>query len=365
MTANIAAHHTNELLTRAIYRLTSALVIFFSNYGFFGSFTEATCRRYYIMSPLFKVLQMAVSQAILGVRAWNLSRRHKGMAIALGALYLLCITLEALMTFVGRVPYRDPQQQNCLPANPPGTKVLLGGAPSYYPVAIAYDICTTVICFYYLVKYKLSTKDSKNVSATVLSVANMMLLDGLVYFIALTAINIVNLIFYYSITSAELQTAAASPGYAFIWILSQNLLIHLHDASSKRRVHSSDPTTITSSRIDTPPHNYESKSRYEFTVPTSGYQFTVPTDSEDYGSRPHFPEPSVQVEVERSVTVHRSEKAYQLEDYSRRSRGGLRSGTSYGCSSSSHQHHDQARSPNLSRREIESTRSVLSTRGES
>ncbi|TFL07804.1 hypothetical protein BDV98DRAFT_38249 [Pterulicium gracile] len=320
-----------------LIRITSVLLLIFSNYGFFSKFTEQKCSRYFVMSSIFKVIQMAVSQAILGVRAWNLSRRSRNMGVALGLLYLVCVTFQSLMTLVGRVPHLNKEHLNCLPATRNGQKTFLGGAPSYYPVAIAYDLTVTAICVYYLVKYKLNNR-AINSSSMVVNVANMMLLDGLVYFLALTAINVVNLVFYYTITETELQTAAASPSYTFMWIMSQNLLLHLHDASVKRRMHSvaqergstypetsSEKAPASDSR-----RGYDSKSRYEFTVPTpsGGEEYSDTTQS--YPRRGpatqilSCPEPSVRVTVERKVTVARNERAYRLENYAQARREGVR-----------------------------------------
>ncbi|KAF7362110.1 hypothetical protein MVEN_00556800 [Mycena venus] len=65
-----------------------------------------------------------------------------------------------------------------------------------------------------------------------------MLVDGLWYFVVLTLVNFLNLGFYRFFSPVQwgdVQTAAASLGYCVTWVMSQRLLIHLHEASVERR----------------------------------------------------------------------------------------------------------------------------------
>ena len=54
----------------------------------------------------------------------------------------------------------------------------------------------------------------------------MLVADGLAYFVLLTAINIVNTIFF-TIAPMQKQPAAASLGYVVTMIVGQRILIHL------------------------------------------------------------------------------------------------------------------------------------------
>ncbi|KAF9235787.1 hypothetical protein BU15DRAFT_33707, partial [Melanogaster broomeanus] len=52
-----------------LIRYISIVVLVISNYGVFStSFTVESCEHYYLLAPVFKVLQTMVSQVILGVR---------------------------------------------------------------------------------------------------------------------------------------------------------------------------------------------------------------------------------------------------------------------------------------------------------
>ncbi|KAH7925925.1 hypothetical protein BV22DRAFT_396316 [Leucogyrophana mollusca] len=61
-----------------------------------------------------------------------------------------------------------------------------------------------------------------------------MLYDGMGYFVLLTVTNTVNLILYRTI--APIQAAAVTVGYVVTWIMSQKLLINLHEAQVHHRM---------------------------------------------------------------------------------------------------------------------------------
>jgi len=58
-------------------------------------------------------------------------------------------------------------------------------------------------------------------------ISRVLAVDGIGYFVLLTAVNIVNLIFYKTAPTAALQTAAASLGYVVTMIGCQRILIRL------------------------------------------------------------------------------------------------------------------------------------------
>lgn len=63
-----------------------------------------------------------------------------------------------------------------------------------------------------------------------------MLYDGLGYFVALTASNILNLILYRA-SDVNIQSAGVSLSYSVTWIMSQRILIHLRDAGAPEEPH--------------------------------------------------------------------------------------------------------------------------------
>ncbi|KAI9568113.1 hypothetical protein HD554DRAFT_2022816, partial [Boletus coccyginus] len=73
-----------------LIRYVSIIVMVVSNYGVLAtSFTVEVCNRYYLVAPVFKVLQTMVSQVILGVRTFNIARRQRGVGIALAIAFIV------------------------------------------------------------------------------------------------------------------------------------------------------------------------------------------------------------------------------------------------------------------------------------
>ncbi|KAI0255484.1 hypothetical protein BJV78DRAFT_677120 [Lactifluus subvellereus] len=58
----------------------------------------------------------------------------------------------------------------------------------------------------------------------------MLLYDGLIYIVALTAVNIMNIIFYRS-PNRGMQSAGCSLGKALTWIMTQRIILHVRETS--------------------------------------------------------------------------------------------------------------------------------------
>ncbi|KAG2015848.1 hypothetical protein CC2G_009077 [Coprinopsis cinerea AmutBmut pab1-1] len=311
----------------ASIRFISVCTLVLSNVGFFYTrFTLESCGRFYLLPPIFKVLQAMVSQAILGVRAFNLSRRSKRIGWLLLTIYFCAAVLQWITTLYQRVPKldKDPPATNgnCRAFNE-GRQL---GAWIFYAIAMIYDVAITGMSIYYLLRYKLVMKN------TVMSkVTRMMMYDGLGYLLVLTGVNILNLLLYK--TASEIQTAASSLGYCVAWIMSQRLLIHLYDASRERDEGSYNEAVTISQNVGTArevSRVVRSRLDSKHGVP---FDFTRSTVQVDPNAPNHhqvtFPDDvGVQVRVERTVRrdrfAHRY-AGYELEDYSRRSRNEVRS----------------------------------------
>ncbi|KAF8160903.1 hypothetical protein B0H34DRAFT_356698 [Crassisporium funariophilum] len=305
-----------------LLRFVSILTLTLSSVGFFyGEFTMPICARFYLLPPVFKVVQAMVSQAILGIRAFNLSRRSRSIGYFLLVVYIAACILQ----WVTNLYQRTPQliaigvagdiavgHGNCRAFN----QVKRLGAWIFYAISIIYDVMTTSMSIWYLLKYKFKTTNSMMSKVT-----RMMLYDGLGYLFVLTAINILNLILYK--TSQEIQTAGASLGYCVSWIMSQRLLIHLYDASRERREDSFDAAAITISKNVTTARDVSRVVRTQFDQKSSTpFDLTRPDlEFEGVEGPESFPEDTgVQVRIERTVRLNQFTRTYELEDYSRRSR---------------------------------------------
>ncbi|RDB24820.1 hypothetical protein Hypma_008004 [Hypsizygus marmoreus] len=245
-----------------LIRASSILVLTISNVGFFyGKFTHATCKKFFLLPPTFKVLQVMVSQAILGVRAWNLARRSRRSSYFLVTLYFIACVLQWITTLYQRTPdlggpvhvsarqqiLTSPgslilaimQQGNCRAFN----QARQLGAWIYYAIAVVYDFSTTAVAVFYLLKYKMASNNS-----LMSKVTRMMLYDGIGYFIALAGVNVFNLILYKK--GQDIQTAAASLAYCVSWIMSQRLLMHLYGVSRQRRDESIEEAITITQNLD-------------------------------------------------------------------------------------------------------------------
>ncbi|KAG1737429.1 hypothetical protein EDB19DRAFT_1986525 [Suillus lakei] len=223
-----------------LIRYGSIMVMILSNYGVFStSFTQETCKHYYMVPPVFKVIQTMISQVILGVRTFNIARRDRQIGIALVVLYFASVSLEWFTNMFQRIRELCPifdlefmltleptavvvnilMNHSCTPGN--SGKIL--SAWFYYIVAMLYDLAVLTISTVYLLRYN-------PLSSRLERLVRLLIYDGIGYFVVLTGSNIFNIILYHT-SDTETQAAGASMGFAVIWIMSQRILIHLRELS--------------------------------------------------------------------------------------------------------------------------------------
>ncbi|KDR75305.1 hypothetical protein GALMADRAFT_249322 [Galerina marginata CBS 339.88] len=292
-------------------RFLSIATLTISNVGFFYSkFTPRTCGHFYLLPPAFKVVQAMVTQAILGIRAFNLSRRSKVIGWALLSLYCSACVLQWIVTLYQRTPVVGDVHTSCRAVN----QVKKLGAYIFYAVAIVYDVTTTSISVWYLLKYKLTSTNSVMSKLT-----RMMLYDGIGYLVVLTGVNIVNVVLFK--TSQDIQTAAASLAYCVSWIMSQRLLIHLYDASRERREESLDGAEVTITKNIATARDVSRVVRTQFDQKTNTpFDLSRRPHTESGTDEGEYPDDiGVQVRIERTVRLNHYTRTYELEDYSRRS----------------------------------------------
>jgi len=208
--------------------------------------------------------------------------------------FVICTTLEGITNLDKRTPVVDPEYGNCRGVFQISQQPV--GAYVYYVVAIIYDLVITAICMMYLLRYKAfsnSTLFSKFI--------RMMFYDGLNYFVALTAVNILNLILYRQ--SEAIQTAAASLGYCVTWIMSKRLIIHLHAVSMERNENLDAPLPFSQSLSS--PHIQTQFERKPTSV--ASLDLTIPEfDIDGMEAGVDWPE-------DMGVYVQRVEKTVQVE----------------------------------------------------
>lgn len=219
-------HMTLSCILFILIRYISVALMVFGAYVWFETFTMESCRRWFFVPPVFKVLQVMISQLILGIRAYNLSRRSRRVGITLLALYLVTCTVQWVCNMYDRTVSLNSDGTQCHRSVNDGK----GHFPPwlFYMAAIIYDSIVTAISFRYLLKYYFSAMTS-----VVLKITEVMICDGLGYFVLLTATNIFNLILFR--TNEQTQAAGASLSYISTWIMTQRILIDLNEASIERQ----------------------------------------------------------------------------------------------------------------------------------
>ncbi|KAJ7776317.1 hypothetical protein B0H16DRAFT_1712690 [Mycena metata] len=183
---------------------------------FYHGFSAESCSHYFWVVPVFKLFLYLASQAILTLRTYAVSRKAPAVLYILAVLSIVCTVGEFVSTFWKRIPFQ--QHSNCTSGNLPGVKV----ASLFYAACLIFDAVTMILSAGYLWKFSNSSR------ASIGRLTKMMLEDGIVYFIVLTAMNTVNLIFFQS-RDTVLQSSAASLGYAVTMVFSSRFILNLSE----------------------------------------------------------------------------------------------------------------------------------------
>ncbi|KAI9465166.1 hypothetical protein BJY52DRAFT_667974 [Lactarius psammicola] len=275
-----------NLVLFVLIRYVSILVLVLGSVGFWTTFSPEACRRFYLLPISARVVQIMISQAILGLRTYGISRKNSTVGIVLVSSFIFASVVQWVSNINHRVPVNV--DGTCAAAN---TRPTLFFSPwLFYLAAMLYDFLTLTISMTYLFKFHSSSPFASRL-------VNMMIYDGLGYFVALTVVNTVNAILCRS-TNFRIQTAAAPFSGLFTWIMSQRILIHLQDAAAK-------PSRTTPPPIVRPPNldlNTQGAVRPRpRDMDGHGLDKDTLADSSFMGSS--FSSEPIQAHVERSVVV--------------------------------------------------------------
>ncbi|KAJ7685929.1 hypothetical protein B0H17DRAFT_1072945 [Mycena rosella] len=200
-----------------LVRYLGLISIIIGNTGFFyHGFSKEACDRYFWLTPIFKLFLYLTSQAILAIRTYAVSRKSPMVLRVLVGLFILAAVPEFISTFWKRVPFQT--NFNCTSGNLPGVKV----ASLYYVGGLVFDVVTMIMTSTYLWKFSSTSRTSLS------QLARMMLEDGVMYFLALSGMNIVNLIFFQS-RDTVLQPSASTLGFAATMIFSSRFILNLSE----------------------------------------------------------------------------------------------------------------------------------------
>jgi len=264
-------------------RYLSALLLTVSDLGYFHhGFSSATCNRYYMAAPVLKVIQIMISQIIIGYRAWAITRRSRELGIFLLGFGIIVTAIEWYSNVDARIPVQE--EGNCSPGNSEARM------PQwvFYLMAMLFDAVTCIISTFYLVR---SASGINSMS----SMVKMLFYDGLGYMVVLTFVNVLNLILYRNSVGKSAQSSGAAFGYMVIWIMSQRILIHIHEAAEDR----SRGRIVVTHQISGP-RDITHAMRSQFNGGKDAVETTATGDLD------------VQVQIEQAVMV---DYDYRREDY--------------------------------------------------
>jgi len=207
-----------------LIRYLSLAICVFSGVGYFyNHFSPETCSHYAYLIPVFKVLQVMTSHTILGVRTYIIAWRKVWVGRTLIAAYLVALVFEWFTAFYQRYPMQV--NGNCVIGTPHPDRIL--SAWTFYLVVMIFDTLTLSIATYYLLEAQIAA------GSVASKLFNMLLYEGLGYFVALTAVNLANAVLYrkadHTIQSSEVDIA-----YAITLVMSQRILIHVREARHKQ-----------------------------------------------------------------------------------------------------------------------------------
>jgi len=99
-----------------VLRYSSIMILVLSNVGFFHhGFTPKSCEQYFMVPPVFKVIQMMASQAILAIRTYGISQRCPRVGWTLIAAYILVAVLQWFSSMYDRIPLMIDGNCQCPP----------------------------------------------------------------------------------------------------------------------------------------------------------------------------------------------------------------------------------------------------------
>ncbi|KAH9976763.1 hypothetical protein BGW80DRAFT_879721 [Lactifluus volemus] len=199
-----------------LIRYLSLVTMVVSNVGFFShSFTARICERYIRVYPVFKATQFFVSHIIMGVRTWNIAHRSTWVGRTISLAFFTAVAFES----VAALAHRNSQMTNgnCMSGSTHPTAFF--SVWLFYFAATLYDCLTISISTYYLLKLRRAEASAAS------GLVKILLYDGLMYFVAVAIVNIINIILYRG-TDHAIQSSGTSLAYATTWIMSQRIILH-------------------------------------------------------------------------------------------------------------------------------------------
>ncbi|KAI9435541.1 hypothetical protein H4582DRAFT_657196 [Lactarius indigo] len=146
-----SGRRSSGLVLFVLIRYTSIIVLVLSNVGFFyRGFTPNSCDHFHLAVPALKVVQTMVSQAILAIRAYNISQRKRWVGRTLLLVYIMATGFQWFSSLFSRMPVLI--DGNCTSASIHPQRAI--STWSFYLVAMLFDCLTLSISIFYLMKVR-------------------------------------------------------------------------------------------------------------------------------------------------------------------------------------------------------------------
>ncbi|KAI9455411.1 hypothetical protein F5148DRAFT_392693 [Russula earlei] len=244
------------LILFVLIRYFSIVAIAISTTNFFDhNFSPETCVRYSYVGPIIKVIQIMISQAILGIRAYQIAMGRTWVGGVLLSTYIIITVVQWFTVLYNRIAVMV--DGDCLTANSDPRNII--SAWTFYLAAMLFDCLALSISIFYLLKWRADALPKSTASRLV----KLMLYDRLGYLVALTAANMMN-IFLFRAGNLTTEKTGACLGIAMTWIMSQRILLHPLEARYQQSTVIQLPTTTTLRFGENP--NFDSKTDKSLTV---------------------------------------------------------------------------------------------------
>ncbi|KAF9648955.1 hypothetical protein BDM02DRAFT_2018660 [Thelephora ganbajun] len=175
-----------------LVRYTSAVLLITGSYVFWRGtgFSDVTCHRLSLVPVIFKCLQAMVVQLIMGWRTYTISRQRKFVLYSLTCLYIAVISVQWFTIFYGRMVTR--------PGGTCSASTQTRVQWVFYLCCVVWDGVTLLVSLFYLSRIRTTSPFMTKLTRT-------MSVDGLVYFVAMTAVNALNMLIFLNATQPVTQ----------------------------------------------------------------------------------------------------------------------------------------------------------------
>lgn len=199
------------------YTLANLVVVL---YGFNSMMTETECQRFYKWEPGLASFTTIFAEAILVVRTYALWGKNKYiLAVLLIGLITECFVLFFAVTQFHAVPTRDPTDPSSRGA------CIAGGGPGGHDWSMAYWVSPIVMDTLMLILTSVRALQYRHRGVNS-SIFSTFVKDGILYFVVVFGVNLINTIFY-SLPSQALQAINSPMSLLMTSIMCSHIVLSL------------------------------------------------------------------------------------------------------------------------------------------